>query len=494
MRRHKHSLSHYHLLSGKQGQLIPIGLLEVLPGDTFRHQTQMLMRIAPMLSPVMHPVQVRVHHWFVPHRLVWEDFEDFITGGEDGLDTSTFPTIDFSGGAVAKNDLADYLGLPIGFAGTANALPFRAYDLIYNEWYRDQQLQTELTIDLTDGADSTTATDLQSVNWEKDPFTSARPSEQLGAEVSLPLGTRADIKGFGIISGQSTASTSTFNETGGTQTSDADGYTAGWRALQDGTTGYPDIYADLSTATAATINQLREAFALQRFAEFRNMYGGRYTEYLRADFNVRSADARLQRPEYIAGGKQTVQFSEIIQSAPSIDDTSAESVGVLKGHGISAMRSNRYLKFFSEHGYVISLMSVRPRTMYWQGTDRHWLYSAKEDLYQTHLEGLGSQEVLNRHVYEAHATPSGTFGYEDRYNQYRREKSRISGDFTDTLDFWHMAREFSSDPALNSTFVTASPTTRIYADTSGEQFYCMAQHSVQARRLVRREASPSRLV
>ena len=197
MKRNKFSLSHYHLLSGNMGNLIPIGLVEVLPGDTFQHGISALVRMQPMLAPVMHPTYILIHNWFVPHRLVWDDFEDFITGGPDGDDASVHPTIDFSGGAVAEGELANYLGLPVGFNLAASALPFRGAALIWNEWYRDQDLQTELVIDTTSGADTTTDKTLQNIAWEKDYFTSARPWEQKGTAVTIPLDGQAPVTGIG---------------------------------------------------------------------------------------------------------------------------------------------------------------------------------------------------------------------------------------------------------------------------------------------------------
>ena len=378
--------------------------LEVLPGDTIQQRTSMLLRIAPLQNPLMHPVHARIHHWFVPYRLIWDEWEDFITGGEDGLNSSTYPTIDFSSSAIAKNSLGDYLGLPIGYNGSASALPFRAYAKIWNEWYRDQQIQTELTIDETSGADATTNTSLQNVSWEKDKFTAARGSEQLGPEVSLPLGTSADVH-HNAADNTDLQVYSDVNSQWRLMTTNSGSYLEASGAAGTGTKPAEALYADLSNATAATINDLREAFALQKFAEWRNLYGGRYTEYLRADFGTRSSDARLQRPEYLGGGKQTVQFSEIIQSAPSINDTSDESVGELKGHGIAALRSNRYRRFFEEHGLLLSFLSVKPRTMYHQGISKLWNKRTKEEFYNKHLEGLGSQEIENREIYYNHTTP-----------------------------------------------------------------------------------------
>lgn len=326
--RSKFSLSHYNLMSMDMGNLYPCGVTEVLPGDTIQHATSMLLRASPLLSPVMHPVHVRVHHWFVPHRLVWDDWEDFITGGSDGLDASTPPTMAFTTaglGQVAEGDLADYMGVPIGEDCTVSALPFRAYALIWNEHYRDQDLSTELTIDTTGGDDTTTSTDLKPVAWEKDYFTSARPWEQKGAEVTIPLVGDAPVLGIG----KDSSSLSTWNatdvtvgESGGTDTVYADhqptydgsGNETKFYIEKDPATNYPNIRADLSQASSVTVNALREALALQRFEEARARFGSRYVEYLRY-LGVKSSDARLSRPEYLGGGKQTIQFSEVLQTA-----------------------------------------------------------------------------------------------------------------------------------------------------------------------------------
>lgn len=496
MKRSKFSLSNYKLFTGNMGTLIPCGLMEVLPGDTVQHATSALVRCSPLLAPVMHPVHCRIHHWYVPHRLVWDDWEDFITGGSDGMDASVFPTIDMGGSGAAVGSLADYLGVPTGVADlVVSALPFRGYAAIYNEWYRDQDLQTALTIDTTDGADTTTNTTVQNVCWEKDYFTSSRPWEQKGPDITVPLGTSAPVLGLGIKSDIAAAtSASTFRDAGdntfGTggpvwEMQDSGNLFAipAQSAAVPGSSNLPQIYADLSNATGASINTLREAFALQRFEEARARYGSRYTEYL-AYLGVRSSDARLQRPEYLGGGRQTIQFSEVLQTAPT---TSGNDLGVadLKGHGLGALRSNRYRRFFEEHGYVFSFFSVKPKTMYIQGLDRHWSRSAKEDFWQRELQHIGQQAILNKEIYAGHATPEGTFGYQDRYDEYRRQVSKVSGQFREsTLNFWHFARAFGSDPALNDDFVKCVPTETPFAVPSEDVLWCMTNHSIQARRLV----------
>lgn len=484
MKRSKFSLSNYKLASMNMGNLVPVGMFEVLPGDTVQQATSALIRCAPLLTPVMHPVHVRIHHWFVPHRIVWDDWEDFITGGPDGMDDSVFPTVTFASG-VSLGSLGDYLGLPTSVNGiTVSALPFRAYALIWNEFYRDQDLETPLVISEASGDDTTTSTVLQRCAWEKDYFTSARPWEQKGPAITIPLGTTAPVSGLGVVTGQAGSGAATVMETaGGMSVNYATAYSGGTRIKYTGT-GLPQVFADLSSASAITINLLREAFALQRFEEARARYGSRYVEYLRY-LGVRSSDARLQRPEYLGGGKQTIQFSEVVQTAEGEDP-----VGELRGHGIGALRSNRYRRFFEEHGYVITLMSVKPKTMYYQGIPRTWNRRTKEDFWQKELQHIGQQEILNKELYAAHATPDGTFGFQDRYDEYRRQESSVAGEFRTTLlNDWHFGREFASTPALNASFVSCNPTERTFADTNSDVLRVMCQHSIQARRLVAQTGS-----
>lgn len=473
MKRSKFSLSHHKLLSARMGELIPIGLVEVLPGDTLQQATALLLRTMPLMAPVMHPVTVRIHHWYVPHRLVWEDWEDFITGGPDGMDISEFPTVKLDKDTSGKEgNLADYLGVPPGIDDLeVSALPFRGYAMIWNEWYRDQDLQSELAISTSSGEDTTTSLDLARINWEKDYFTSARPWEQKGPSVTIPLGTSAPVE---VTQGRV-----------GTTVKDI--HNAGNVVINGPylSTGMPEGkatllgQADLSGASAVTVNVLREAMALQRYEEARARYGSRYTEYLRY-LGIRSSDARLQRPEYLGGGKQTIQFSEVLQTAEG-----SSPVGEMRGHGIAAMRSNRYRKFFEEHGYVFTLMSVRPKTIYKQSLSRTWLKRSKEDFWQKELQHIGQQEVWKGEVYAGAADPFDVFGYQDRYDEYRRSESSVAGEFrSSTLDYWHLARDFSSEPALNSSFVECQPTERIFPASTNDQLYVMANHSIQARRLV----------
>lgn len=501
MKRNKFSLSHHKLLTCDMGELVPVTHFEVLPGDSIQQKTATLVRVQPLLAPLMHRADVRIHHWFVPYRLIWEDWEDFITGGPDGMDESEWPHFNLSAtGAVGG--LGDYMGIPT--ARTLNTpismLPFRAYNLIFNEWYRDQDLQNEVVVNTASGLDTTTPRDLLNVAWEKDYFTSARPWPQKGPDVTIPLGTEAPVLGL------ASANTATYAALGGAAANffQSDGsHPAGagtaWDNTAvhsliyegDNTSKIPNIRADLTDATAVSVNELRELFALQRYAEARARYGSRYTEYLRY-LGVRSSDARLQRPEYLGGGRQTLQFSEVLQTGVTTDGDDSEGVGNLKGHGIGTMRTNRYRRFFEEHGIVMSLLSVRPKTMYSQGLQRQWYRRSKEDYWQKELEHIGQQEVLKREIYADQASlavQDETWGYQDRYDEYRRIESSIAGEFRTTLNYWHMAREFASAPALNGDFVKSNPTKRIFPITTEDGLWIMCAHSIQARRMLSKTGS-----
>lgn len=496
MKRNKHSLSHYRLLSCDMGALVPIGWFEVLPGDTIQHATSALVRAAPLVSPVMHPLNVRIHHWYVPYRLLWDSFEDFITGGPSGTSVPTFPTASTGGPAVGG--LLDYMGVPTGAASTFSVLPFRAYNMIWNENYRDEDLETKVAISTADGVDATTSLVLKNCAWEKDYYTSSRPWEQKGPAVTVPLGTSATVKtnSTALLTGAQQGMQMLRSTAGGAPAAGAHLGTIGTGPARVGEataatfagteTLYPsNLFADLSGASAVTVNVLRQALAIQRFEEARARYGSRYTEYLRY-LGVRSSDARLQRPEYLGGGKQTIQFSEVLQTGPSAVPDQANVVGALKGHGIGALRSNRYRRFIEEHGLIMSMVSVRPKTMYMNSLPRHFNRRVKEDFWQKELEHIGQQAVRNKEVYAAAASPDGTFGYQDRYDEYRRLESGVSGEFRTTLNYWHMARDFGSEPALNASFVSCVPTLRTFASAITDPLYIMANHSIQARRLVAR--------
>lgn len=499
MRRNLYSLSHKANVSCDQGQLVPLACLEVLPGDIWRHGTSLLIRLAPMLAPVFSQLNVTVFQVYVPNRIIWDGFEDFITGGEDGDDATAHPFIEFPSG-VAVGSLGDYLGLTpgvnnIGGAGIGvSALPFRAYAKFFNEWIRDQDLDAELVVSTGNGADTTTSTTLQNIRWAKDYFTQARPFEQKGPSVTIPVGTRAPVLGVG------TQTTTTWSAQNNVRQSDGTtvNYTSGAN-VRAGTTDfiansqliggnrYPDIYADLSAVTGIPVTELRLANALQRFMELSGHRGSRYVEYLLSRFGVRSSDARLQRSELLSQSHAVVQISEVLATAEGTNT----DVGDLKGHGIAAMRSNRYMRMFEEHGLVLTLMSVQPKTFYPQGLHKMWNRRDKYDYFQIETQHIGDQEILNKEIYAAAATPGGTFGWTPRNEEYRTMFNRIAGEFRTTdLDFWHQGRIFASEPALNAAFVTADPTERIFAVADKDVLYVTANHSIQARRVVAQRGTP----
>lgn len=487
MKRSKHTLSNYRLFSCDMGKLVPVGLQEALPGDTWQLHTSALIRVLPLAAPVMHPTRVRLHHFFVPHRLTWTGsgtFEEFITGGDDGNDAQTIPTV--TRGTGTKNIL-DYMGVPANASLDVNSLPMRAYNLIWNEYYRDQDLQAEVT---------TGNFGLLNCAWEQDYFTSARPFTQKGDDVTLPLGTSAPVTGIGKLTSTFPSSTTPVRETdGGTPTYASSALSLGSVSNQQfhieedpNNAGFPNIRADLSAAGAINVNDFRRAFALQRYKEARARYGSRYTEYLRY-LGVTPSDARLQRPEYLGGGTQLINFSEVLQtgSEATVGDT-GYGVGDMYGHGMAAMRTNRVRRFIEEHGYILTLMSVRPKTMYIDAVPKHFFYENKEDLYQKELEYIGQQEIYNKEVNAGHTTPEGVFGYQDRYRQYREAHSGVSADFRTTLNYWHLGRDLAAGVALNSDFVECDPTKRVHNVTNEDTLWCMVNNHAVARRLVGRSA------
>lgn len=493
MRRNLYSLSHKVNVSCDQGLLVPLACLEVLPGDIWRHGTSLLIRLAPMLAPVFSQLNVTVFQVYVPNRIIWSGFEDFITGGEDGDDATAHPYIEFPSG-VAVGSLGDYLGITpgvnnVGGAGVGvSALPFRAYAKFFNEWIRDQDLDNELVVSLGNGADTTTNTTLQSIRWAKDYFTQARPFEQKGPAVTIPVGSSAPVE---LVP----HTTSTNSMIGRASATGASVGAAAWSATMSATGELrfgggntlsvidPNgrLMANLSAVTGIPVTELRLANALQRFMELSGHRGSRYVEYLLSRFGVRSSDARLQRSELLSQSHAVVQISEVLATAEGTNT----DVGDLKGHGIAAMRSNRYMRMFEEHGLVLTLMAVQPKTFYPQGLHKMWNRRDKYDYFQVETQHIGDQEILNKEIYAAAATPGGTFGWTPRNEDYRTMFNRIAGEFRTTdLDFWHQGRIFASEPALNAAFVTADPTERIFAVADKDVLYVTANHSIQARRVV----------
>lgn len=487
-RRHKHTLSNYQLLSCNMGKLVPVGLIETLPGDTFQISSSALIRVSPLAAPVMHPVDVRLHHFFVPHRLVWDGWEDFITGGPDGMNADTIPTrvVECASGAN-QGTIADYFGIPTDNTGatdvTISDLPFRGYNLIWNEWFRDQDLQTERSL-----SDATTA----DIGWGKDYFTTARPWTQKGPEITLPLGTDAPIRyntnfGAGGSAADDQYSVAVEGSSGGAFHHNA---TIGGADTVNPTGSKANMYADLSQAGQITVNDFRRGFALQRYEEARARYGSRYTEYLRY-LGVRPSDARLQRPELLGSARARLNFSEVLQTAEATNaERESYGVGDLYGHGIAGLRSRPARRFIEEHGYIFSLLSVRPKGIYMNGVPRTFLRSTKEDFWQKELEFIGQQEVWKDEIWAdgSNGGQGNVWGYQDRYREYRENFSSVHGEFRTLLNYWHMARDLPPTTTLNDDFVKCVPTTRIYNVQDNDVLWCMVNNHVVARRLVSRSA------
>ncbi len=438
------------------GQLIPISTIETLPGDSIQMSSSAMVRITPQLKPLMHPIDVRIHHFYVVNRNLWTGWEAHITGKTAG----TIPTI--AGGAHTEGDLSDYMGVFDDASNTFLALPIRGYNAIYNNYYRDKDIISEV---------STDTNVVQKIAWGKDYFTTARAEKQQGTAVALPLGTKAQVK-----SSAASSANITYQDVAGVSRSmSSDASNVQNRGDTPGSTD--DLYADLTNATAATIADLRNSMALQKYAEARATYGDDYVDYLRY-LGIKPSDARIDRPVYLGGGKTTLAFSEILNT------TGANTPGAMVGHGIGAVRSNKFRYFCEEHGWIISMLSIRPKSIYVNGLHRKWSRADKEDYYTKELEGIGVQSILNKELAADHATPAGVFGYSGRYDEYRSEPSRVSAEFRNSTSYdWHMGR-ILVDPALNQTFLECSPTKRCFADSTEDSCWVMVNNRVVAKRMV----------
>lgn len=485
-RRSLFDLSHERKFSCKFGQLVPIYLEEVVPGDRFRVNTEMLLRMAPMLAPVMHRVNVYTHFFFVPNRLVWNEWQDFITGGPDGDANPVFPRLRIDSEAVTNGDeffsagkLPDYLGVPVldphrDFSGEfdVSALPFRAYQLIYNEYYRDQNLEEPVEFSLDSGiiksgygVDYRNLVLMRYRAWEKDYFTSALPWAQRGGDVRLPLAGDAPVyrdssSSYGaLVSNPLTASENAPLYAGGDGNrrllvgDDDDGVPVPFSYDPAGS-----LKVDMSNVSSSTINELRSAFSLQKWLERNARGGSRYVEQILSHFGVKVPDYRIQRPEYLGGGKSPVVISEVLQT--SATDPNETPLAEMAGHGISVGNTHQFKKFFSEHGHIVGIMSILPRTAYQNGVNRHLRKFDRFDYYFPEFAHLGEQTVFSSELYLDNSNVAARdeiFGYQSRYAEYKYAQSSVHGDFRDNLAYWHLGRIFNSPPRLNSSFVKLDP-------------------------------------
>lgn len=504
------NLGNFNVSTFDMGKFVPVRCQEVLPGDKIVGGTSAIIRLMPQLAPFFTRVKVNIFHFFVPNRLVWEDWEDFITGGptNDPDDEPEWPFINLANNTPAVGDMLDHLGVPPGMgsadpgAKAISALPIRAANLIWNEWGRRQELQTPRSVPTTSGVDTVSPIDLPSLNWYKDYFISCTPEPQKGPAISISLGTSAPLVGSGhgthfqdpggandvpLTRRSYTGTGSTNGEFLGTGTGTGAGAmaTSGNDTDADLIVDLTGVTADLTSATAVQINALRRALAYQRFSENRARYGSRYTEYLRA-MGVVSPDERLQRPELLARGEQTLQVSEVLQTASTTDD--GNGVGNLFGHGVAVVRSNKFKRYFPEHGLLLTFVCVRPDAQYAQGLHKMWARPHKEDYWQPELQHIGSQPVYRKELYAlGTATEDETvFGYIDPYDDYRYMPSYIAGKFRpgENKEEWTLARSFATPPVLNDEFVTCTPSKRVFPITNEPVVWAKCGHSFKAKRLL----------
>ena len=472
------------------GYLIPVYVDEVLPGDTFNLKMTAFARLSTPIYPVMDNMHLDSFFFFVPNRLIWTHWEQFM-GQQDNPGASTsylIPQQVCPAGGYAINSLQDYMGLPtVGQVGAGNtvshsALHLRAYNLIWNEWFRDENLQNSVTVDTGDGPDTVTNYTLLRRGKRHDYFTSALPWPQKGASVSLPLGTSAPVKSDGTAPTFTAASVGATNRNLQFTTSNNVQYagtTAGSAGLVSSFGSNTGLYADLSLATAATINQLRQSFQIQKLLERDARGGTRYIEIVRSHFGVISPDARLQRPEYLGGGTTPVTINPIAQTSGTSASGTTTPLGNLGAMGTALARGHGFTKSFTEHGVIIGLVSVRADLTYQQGLRRMWSRSSRYDFYFPAFAHLGEQAILNKEIYvRGDANDSGVFGYQERWAEYRYNPSLVTGLFrstaSGTLDGWHLAQKFTSLPTLNSTFIQDTPpvdrVVAVGAAANGKQF------------------------
>jgi len=479
------------------GKLTPVLVTECVPGDSFQIGCDSLIRFAPMVAPVMHRMDVSVHYFFVPNRLTWDNWEKFIVDANTPhvlpyLNSDNFEP-QYENIYPTASKFADYMGVPTppnsSTVTKINLLPFAAYQAIYNEYYRDENLITEVDYKLVDGNNALNdprineLTNLRNRSWEHDYFTASLPFAQKGTAVDIPIGSIDNDVAVNWNSLENAHTSVTYDGTN----SQTIGSSAGVSTI-----GTPELIAKTSDIDIqpTTINDLRRAFRLQEWLEKNARGGTRYIENILMHFGVRSSDKRLQRPEYITGLKTPVIISEVLNTS----STATEPQGNMAGHGV-AVSTGKYGNYFcEEHGYIIGIMSVMPQPAYQQGIPKTYLKSDPLDFFWPSFAHIGEQPVQNNELFGYTATGEDTFGYVPRYAEYKYQASRVAADFRNILDYWHLGRIFATQPALNQAFIECTPeqVERIFAVQDGEDnLYCQIMHKIKAVRPMPKFGTPN---